>query len=989
MKLKKLLLTLVIAIAGVASLSVFAPKAHALSGSDFNPGRIIDDSVFFNKDAMTVTDIQNFLYAKSGPCDTNRPTTDSRYQPPWTCLYQYRENTTTHVNNIGAPTTNPAGSITGAQIIYDAAQTYNISPKALIVLIQKESSLITDNWPWSSQYRTATGYGCPDTAPCDSQYYGFYNQVNKAAFQFRRYATYPSEYNYKAGRNNNIGYNPNGACGYQTVYIQNQATAGLYNYTPYVPNAAALNNLYGTGDGCSAYGNRNFWRLYGDWFGSTYGVAYSASFAGQSSYPSIAPGGSSVAYIQYKNTGANTWYDDASRASGPTGTLPTHLATNNPLNRSSDFGSSWGANKNRPALNFSAVYESDGSTLAVNQHVVQPGQIGRFSFTFNASANKSLGTYTEYFRPVLEGSADGAFSYTNVWLDVNVVGTYGVAYSSQGSAVSVRPTEVKNSSISFKNTGTIPWYDDLSIYAAPGGTLPVHLATAHATNRASVFGVNWGANKNRPGLVFSAVYEANGTTLAANQHIVAAGQIAKYNIEFKTTLGQAAGSYQEYFRPVVEGSADGIFSDTNSYIPATVTSGIAGQSTQASQSLTMVPGTSQTKTVSFTNVGNTTWTSSTVYLKPDGSSSTAKFQDPNWTSSSNAAALNEASVAPGAVGTFTLKLQAPAQAGTYTISFAPGNDSDSFATQNAVFTISLQAPIYRANYAGQSSYPTLAPGSTSAGFIKYKNNGNVAWYDDSSRSSGPVGTLPTHLATNSPLNRASSFGTTWTTNRNRPGLTFGAVYEADGTTLASDQHIVQPGQIAKFSFTFTVPATLPSGLYSEYFRPVLEGSADGAFAYDNVWIDVRVQAPTYRAVYAGQSNYPTIARGNSAVGFIKYRNNGTATWYDDASRTSETLPTHLATNNPLNRASAFGATWTSNRNRPALNFSAVYEADGTTLASNQHIVLPGQVLKLEFTYTVASSQPVGIYREYFRPVLEGSADGAFAYDSVWIDVTVN
>ncbi len=53
------------------------------------------------------------------------------------------------------------------------------------------------------------------------------------------------------------------------MYIENQATAGLYIYTPYVPNQAALNNLYGTGDGCSAYGNRNFWRTFTDWFGST------------------------------------------------------------------------------------------------------------------------------------------------------------------------------------------------------------------------------------------------------------------------------------------------------------------------------------------------------------------------------------------------------------------------------------------------------------------------------------------------------------------------------------------------------------------------------------------------------------------------------------------------------------------------------------------------------------------------------------------------
>jgi len=48
----------------------------------------------------------------------------------------------------------------------------------------------------------------------------------------------------------------------------------LYYYTPYVPNKAALDNLYGTGDACSAYGNRNFWRFYHDWFGSPIGGGF-------------------------------------------------------------------------------------------------------------------------------------------------------------------------------------------------------------------------------------------------------------------------------------------------------------------------------------------------------------------------------------------------------------------------------------------------------------------------------------------------------------------------------------------------------------------------------------------------------------------------------------------------------------------------------------------------------------------------------------------
>ena len=52
------------------------------------------------------------------------------------------------------------------------------------------------------------------------------------------------------------------------MFIDNQATAALYVYTPYRPNAAALGNMYGTGDSCSSYGNRNFWRMFSDWFGN-------------------------------------------------------------------------------------------------------------------------------------------------------------------------------------------------------------------------------------------------------------------------------------------------------------------------------------------------------------------------------------------------------------------------------------------------------------------------------------------------------------------------------------------------------------------------------------------------------------------------------------------------------------------------------------------------------------------------------------------------
>ena len=45
-------------------------KVSALSGSQFDAGNIISDSVFFNGSSMSVYAVQNFLTAKVPNCDT-------------------------------------------------------------------------------------------------------------------------------------------------------------------------------------------------------------------------------------------------------------------------------------------------------------------------------------------------------------------------------------------------------------------------------------------------------------------------------------------------------------------------------------------------------------------------------------------------------------------------------------------------------------------------------------------------------------------------------------------------------------------------------------------------------------------------------------------------------------------------------------------------------------------------------------------------------
>ncbi|MBD8103560.1 hypothetical protein PlfCFBP13513_13765 [Plantibacter flavus] len=249
-------------IAGVLTIApVAAPSASAADGRDFQAGNIISDSLFYDGGTMNAGEVQNFLNAARPGCRAG-----------YTCLKDFAEATASRAAVAGRCAAYAgSGRESAASIIAKVGAACGISQKVLIVMLEKEQSLITDDWPSARQYRSAMGYGCPDTADCDTNYYGFFNQVYAAALQFKNYQANPTRWNHVPGRINAVRYNPNAACGSSSVFIQNYATAGLYNYTPYQPNASALANLYGSGDGCGAYGNRNFWRLYTDWFGSTTG----------------------------------------------------------------------------------------------------------------------------------------------------------------------------------------------------------------------------------------------------------------------------------------------------------------------------------------------------------------------------------------------------------------------------------------------------------------------------------------------------------------------------------------------------------------------------------------------------------------------------------------------------------------------------------------------------------------------------------------------
>ncbi len=286
--MKKSLISLVLVIVGVTiGSAVFSLNVFAADARNFNPGRIIDDSVFTNSSSMSIADIQNFLNSKV-QCDTwgqeqSELGGGTRAQwmaargisPPFRCIRDYYENPSNGESNYSRDYI-PAGALSAAHIISNYSIQFGINPQVILATLQKENGLITDEWPTPKNYRESMGFGCPDNiaagAPaCDPAYGSFSAQIYQAARHFRGYFDAPPGWwvSFNTG-NNTVKWNPQSWCGSSTVYIENRATVALYTYTPYRPNQAALNAQYGRGDDCSSYGNRNFYLYFTDWFGSVY-----------------------------------------------------------------------------------------------------------------------------------------------------------------------------------------------------------------------------------------------------------------------------------------------------------------------------------------------------------------------------------------------------------------------------------------------------------------------------------------------------------------------------------------------------------------------------------------------------------------------------------------------------------------------------------------------------------------------------------------------
>ena len=148
------------------SISLLTPLFPA-NGAEFNPNFILSDEEMQNAGSMTREDIQAFLDKQGGYIATLQ-TEDAE----------------------GARRTVP-------DIMYRAAMAYTINPKYLLVKLQKEQSLVTDQDPTQKQLDWATGYGvcdsCTTSDPDIQKFRGFGKQVDNAAGIIRWYYDHVSE----------------------------------------------------------------------------------------------------------------------------------------------------------------------------------------------------------------------------------------------------------------------------------------------------------------------------------------------------------------------------------------------------------------------------------------------------------------------------------------------------------------------------------------------------------------------------------------------------------------------------------------------------------------------------------------------------------------------------------------------------------------------------------------------------------------------------
>jgi glucose/arabinose dehydrogenase len=234
---------------------------------------------------------------------------------------------------------------------------------------------------------------------------------------------------------------------------------------------------------------------------------------------------------------------------------------------------------------------------------------------------------------------------------------------------------------------------------------------------------------------------------------------------------------------------------------------------------TLAPGATTTYTVQFRNTGTETWQRGVpgkqVNLGIVNDSTVFAQLAANWLTPNRPATTVEATVAPGAIGTFTFLVKAPAAQGIYDVPLRPVADGVTWLEHQGVFVRVTSDLGYHSKWVSQTANPNLGPGETSADItITFRNNGAKTW------TKGVVG-QQANLGIRNDDRTWSSLAVSWL---------------APDRPASQNESSVAPG--ANATFTFRVKAPQAPSTYVLALRLVIDGLTwledDGVFVAVNV-----------------------------------------------------------------------------------------------------------------------------------------------------------
>lgn len=379
---------------------------------DFNRANVISNFQMFDYNSMTESQIQAFLVEKDSylanyktlgwpiNCDTKTGSDKSNCQV---------------MKNMKA-----------SKIIYSAAQRYKVNPKYILVMLQKEQSLIGLKNPKQKRLDWACGYAVCDTCklndPAIQKYKGFGKQVDNGTGIMRWYSDNSSyEFVKSSGRSYPIDR--------QNIKFKNQATANLYTYTPHIA------------------GNYTFWRVWQRYFGDPTSSQRDKAASISTDYMlqvinssddkvNLNEGEKKVIWVEYLNMGTKTWTNADLQSLY---LIDAKYKSSIPLiSKTSKFNIEEGMKKDVK------VYSQ--------RKEVKPGEVLRISIPLEQKLEK-----TESGSYILIYEGKGWFAGSELNYDLKRIFRYDGEYL-EGLPKNAEADEKNTFIIKYKNNGLMTWY---------------------------------------------------------------------------------------------------------------------------------------------------------------------------------------------------------------------------------------------------------------------------------------------------------------------------------------------------------------------------------------------------------------------------------------------------------------------------------------------------------------------------------------------------